>query len=85
MIHPIHPGPSAIIPAAATTPQREVICLQHKENRLIFENHINMLDDALKSQVIDAINDTYLKEMRNKYTGYLGVTTRDLLDHLLNP
>jgi hypothetical protein len=36
-----------------------------------------------KAQVINTVQDTYLSEMRNKYTGYLGVTTRDLLDHLL--
>jgi hypothetical protein len=42
------------------------------------------MDGALKTQVIDTIQDTYLSEMRNKYTGYLGVTTRDLLDHLLD-
>jgi hypothetical protein len=42
------------------------------------------MDDALKNQVIDTINDTYLNELRNKYTGYLGVSTRDLFDHLLD-
>jgi hypothetical protein len=42
------------------------------------------MDGALKTQVINTIQDTYLSEMRNKYTGYLGVTTHDLLDHLLD-
>ena len=40
--------------------------------------------DVLKGQIIDTIGDTYLCELRNKYyTGYLGVTTRDILDHLI--
>ncbi len=42
------------------------------------------MDDALKAQLVDAINDPYLSEMHSKYTGYLGVTTRDLIDHLLD-
>jgi hypothetical protein len=42
------------------------------------------MDDALKAQVIDTIQDTSVCEMRNKYTGYLGVTSLNLLDYLLN-
>jgi hypothetical protein len=42
------------------------------------------MDDALKVQVIDTIHDTYICKMCNKYTGYLGINTRDLLDHLLD-
>ena len=42
------------------------------------------MDDALKGQIIDIIEDTYLCELCNKCTGYLGVTTRDLLDHLID-
>jgi hypothetical protein len=57
--------------------------MQHLENQQVYDDHHSM-DDALKAQVIDTIQDTYLCEMRNKYTGYLGVTTRDLLDHLLD-
>jgi hypothetical protein len=41
------------------------------------------VNDALNPQIIDAVTDTYLGELRNRYTGYLGVTPRDLFDHLL--
>jgi hypothetical protein len=41
------------------------------------------MNDALKTQIIDAVADTYLGVLRNRYTGYMGVTPRDLLDHLL--
>jgi hypothetical protein len=80
---PADPGAAPIFAANATVARRELLTNQHKESRRIFENHVNM-DDALKAQVIDAINDTYLCEMRHKYTGYLGITTRDLIDHLLD-
>jgi hypothetical protein len=73
---PIDPGILPNIPQNATVAQREHIRTQHKEARRIYDTHINM-DDALKGQVIDTIHDTYTCEMRNKYTGYLGVTTSD--------
>jgi hypothetical protein len=80
---PPDPGTVPQIPGNANTAAREAIRIAHKEARRIYDNHVNM-DDALKGQVIDTIDDTYLCEMRNKYTGYLGVTTRDLLDHLID-
>jgi hypothetical protein len=79
-VAPIDPGVLPIIPQNASAAVREGIRIQHKEDYQIYDNHINM-DDALKGQVIDTVHDTYLCEMRNKYTGYLGITTRDLLDH----
>jgi hypothetical protein len=48
-----------------------------------FENHQNM-NDALKAQVVDTMDDTYINELRNKCTGYLRLSTCDLFDHLLN-
>ena len=80
---PIDPGVLPIIPLNATIAVRENLRVEHKEERRIYDNHINM-DDALKGQVVDTIDETYICEIRNKYTGYLGVTTRDLLDHLLD-
>ena len=41
-----------------------------------------MMDEAIKNQAIDSTKDTYLKESNNKYTGFLGVTFHDLLEHL---
>jgi hypothetical protein len=81
---PNDPGVLAIIPAATSVANREVIRLQHKEERRIYDiNQVNM-DDDLKGQVIDTVEDPHLCEMKNKCTGYLGVTTRNLLDHLLD-
>ena len=42
------------------------------------------MEDALKSLIIDSVDDVYIDELRNKYTGYFGITARDLLDHLLD-
>ena len=42
------------------------------------------MEDALNSIIIDAADEVYIGELRNKYTGYLGITARDKFDHLLN-
>jgi hypothetical protein len=65
--NPIDPGPTPILPNNTSTTTRTNRLLQHTEARRIYDNNQNM-DDALKAQVIDTINDTYLCELRNKYT-----------------
>ena len=80
---PLNPGILPTIPNRSSTEICEQIIRQHKEDRRIYDNTTNM-DNALKGQIIDTIKDIYLFELRNKYTGYLGVTTRDLLDHLID-
>ena len=42
------------------------------------------MDDALKTQFLDEVEEPYVSELRNHYTGYMGVTTRYLLDHLMD-
>ena len=42
------------------------------------------MDDAPKTQFLDAVEEPYVSKLRNRYTGYMGVTTQDLLDHLMD-
>ena len=42
------------------------------------------MDDVLNTQLLDAFEDPYVSELRNWYTGYMGVTTRDLPDNLMD-
>ena len=42
------------------------------------------MDDALKTQLLDAVEEPHVSKLRNRYTGYMGVTTRDLKDHLID-
>ena len=41
------------------------------------------MGEALKNQVINTIKYTYTKELKNKYTVFLGITRRDLIKHLI--
>ena len=42
------------------------------------------MDDTLKTQSLDAVEEQYVSELRNRYTRYMGVTTQDLLDRLMD-
>ena len=39
------------------------------------------MDKALKNQVINTLEDTYKKELKNNYISFSGVTFRYLLEH----
>jgi hypothetical protein len=80
---PDDPGPVVTHAANASPSIRERNTITYKEARRMYDNSANM-DSALKTQIIDTIEDTYLCELRNKYTGYLGVTARYVIDYLLD-
>ena len=80
---PPDPGITPTHATGASVVIRQTDFLKHKEERIIYENHHTM-EDALKTIIIDAVDEVYIGELRNKYTGYLGITSRDLLDHLLD-
>ena len=39
-------------------------------------------DKALKSQLIAAVDEPYIRAKRHKYVGYVNVSTKELLTHL---
>ena len=43
-----------------------------------------MMEGALNSIIINTVDEVYIGKLQKKYTGYLGITARDLLDHLLD-
>ena len=71
------------IPSNATSASRQQLRDQHAEEHRIFTNTVNM-DDALKTQFLDAVEESYVRELQNHYTGYMGVMTQDLLEHLMD-
>ena len=40
------------------------------------------MEVSLKSIIIDVVNEVYISELHNKYTGYLRITAHDLLYRL---
>ena len=62
--------------------QRQQLRDDHAHQVKTFTEHNNM-DAALQQLLTEAVEELYLSAKCNRFTGYLGVTTRDLLDHLL--
>ena len=60
---PADPGPKPLFAANASQVTKDNRRTQHKQERRIFDNATNM-EDALKAQLIDAIESTYICEMR---------------------
>ena len=80
-VPPVNPGANPVIPAGATGPATAELRRIHKEQVEEFQVYTNT-DNALKSQLIAAVDETYIRPKRNKYVGYANVTTKELLDHL---
>jgi hypothetical protein len=54
---------------------------QHEESIRMWRTHTTV-QDAIKAQIVQAINPIWIETLNNRYTGYAGVTMRDLLNHL---
>jgi hypothetical protein len=78
---PPNPGPLPIIPAAATQIAIRALERQHEESLRMWRTYTTV-QDAIKAQIVQAINPIWIETLNNRYTGYAGVTMRDLLNHL---
>ena len=78
---PTNPGQHPVIPAGSTGPQIADIRRQHEEAFEEFKTYSNT-DKALKSQLIAAVDEKFIRGLRNKYVGYANVTTLQLLNYL---
>ena len=47
-------------------------------------NKYNAIDAALKKQILDATEVTYITSLKNRTTGFARVTTRQIIEHLYN-
>eukprot|EP00957_Ditylum_brightwellii_P119905 9150218-Ditylum_brightwellii.AAC.1 len=78
-----------IAPTRTTLPGNTTSQVQYDEDHRykkeldIYENHIAM-DDVIKKQIQETVEDVSMRQLRHKYSAYLGVTSRDVLDHLMD-
>ena len=68
--------------ATANAAQRQKLQEEYDEKQCIYKN-AHTMDEALKQHIIGYVDNTYVSELRHRYTGCLGVTTRDLLNNVL--
>ena len=83
-----HPPPAAP-PSAPNFPQNSTGA-QISEAHRTFNDTVRGLkiyhtvDAVLKQQLLTSIDDNYVKVHKNRNTGYARVTTRKLIEHLIN-
>eukprot|EP00957_Ditylum_brightwellii_P119777 9138431-Ditylum_brightwellii.AAC.1 len=68
---------------SSTGVERELALYKYKAAKLLFDNHVTV-EVTIKNMIMAAVHEAYLGELQDKYTEYLGVSTRDKLDHLLD-
>ena len=77
---PTSPGISPTIPTGATGPQISEIVRQHTQNLRIW-CETTRTDQALQQQIITVFDKEYLLGLRDPHTGFVGITTLDMLQH----
>lgn len=79
--HTNNPRTSPNIPDGATGPQISEIVINHKTKLREWQETI-CTDQALQQQLITAFDEQYIRGLQNMHTGYVGVTTLQMLTHL---
>eukprot|EP00957_Ditylum_brightwellii_P185357 14114064-Ditylum_brightwellii.AAC.1 len=72
-----------VLPSRTQLVDRDTADQLYKEEKAIFDNH-NTVEEVLKTQLQEAVEDICLRQIKNKYTSYLGVITRDMIKHSLD-
>eukprot|EP00957_Ditylum_brightwellii_P182933 13934715-Ditylum_brightwellii.AAC.1 len=67
----------------ATATEKETAKKKYKEDMIVFNNHTTMAE-MLKTYIQDAVEYNYLRPIKKKYSGYLGVGARDMMNHLID-
>ena len=78
---PNDPGPLPQIPPNATAAQIGTIERTHKESKRLYQEYI-AVGNALKQQLICAIDETYLRGLRHNIYGYMNVSILQMLTYL---
>ena len=80
-INPVNPGQAPVIPAGAT--QHQIIQAQAQFDRDTKEwETFNSTGDALKRQIIAAVDTTYIASLEDPLFGFTNVSVHDILHHL---
>lgn len=54
----------------------------HAKERMVYDKHTNM-NDVLKAQTIEVVDEVYLIEKHRRYTRYMETSSRNLIIHML--
>ena len=78
---PVHPGVHPNIPAGATGAQISALERQHKADIQEYQEYL-AVQQALKKQLIGAVDPIYLRALEDRVLGYANQTVLHMLTHL---
>jgi hypothetical protein len=79
---PVNPGPNPVMPHPYMTVQEaEIVYQEHCNDLIVYYKFLNT-NKALSSQLVEAIDNRYLKAMKQNMIGYNDQEIRELLQHV---
>lgn len=81
-VAPVDPVGTATVPLQSTAAQHFQLQDKYAESLRLHNTHHNM-DASLKTMVLDAVDNTYFFALHNFFTGYMGSSIRDVMNHLI--
>ena len=80
-IEPINPGQRPVIPVGLTRVAQENILSQYKNEHEQWKL-VSDVRHAIKKQLLGAVEDEYLEDLKGPDTGYANITPLKMIEHL---
>ena len=82
-VKPAYPGQHPAIPAGTNAANTSAIIRRHTEDMRQWREFKNV-SSALKNQLLGAVDDIYIRALRDCHVGYMNQSIRNLLTHLFS-
>ena len=82
-VRPVFPGTAAVLPPGSTQHAARTLRLHFDENLRVY-HEVNNVDKALKKQIVQAIEPTYLDAVRDRTTNTILTPVHEVMEHLFS-
>ena len=82
-IEPIYPGQHPNVPASTSAANTSTIVRRHTEDLRQWREFKNV-NTALKNQLLSALNDIYIRALKDRHVGYMNQSIHAILQHLFD-
>ena len=82
-IEPIYPGQHPQVPAGTSAANTSTIVRHHTEDLHQWREFQNV-NTALKNQLLSALDDIYIRALKDRHVGYMNQSIRAILQHLFD-
>ena len=80
-IEPVHPGQHPNVPAGTSAANTSTIVRRHTEDLHQWREFKNV-NTALKNQLLSALDDIYIRTLKDRHVGYMNQSIHAILQHL---